>query len=70
MHSEPAHSESEAVDQAASGNEDDQAQAAATSPAETPWALLAGTAAVLVGFVVAAVYAVRALGRRQRETGP
>lgn len=70
MHSEPAHSETEAVDQAGSGNDDGQAQAAATSSGETPWALLAGTAAVLVGFVAAAVYAVRALGRRQRETGP
>jgi methionine-rich copper-binding protein CopC len=70
MHSEPAQSESEAVDQAGSGNDDGQAQTAATGSAETPWALLAGTAAVLVAFIVAAVYAVRALARRQRETGP
>ena len=70
MHSEPAQSESEPVDQAGGGNDDGQAQAAATGPAETPWALLAGTAAVLAAFVVASVFAVRALARRSRETGP
>jgi methionine-rich copper-binding protein CopC len=68
MHSEPAHSESEAVDQAGAGSEE-PAQAAAAGPTETPWALLAGTGAVLLGFVVASTFAVRALARR-RETGP
>jgi hypothetical protein len=69
MHSEPAHSESEAVDQAGAGSEE-PAQAAAAGPTETPWALLAGTGAVLLGFVVASTFAVRALARRQREPGP
>jgi hypothetical protein len=61
--------QTEAVSQAGAGSEE-PAQTAAAGPTETPWALLAGTGAVLLGFVVASTFAVRALARRQREPGP
>jgi hypothetical protein len=61
--SESAHQATEAASQAAAG--DRPGQAAATGASETPVALLEATAAVLLGFVVASAYAVRALARRR-----